>query len=245
MPERRKYINIANCCSITTPHNIAPPAPVSAPAICCAIAYAYTISVHRHLALPNFGTSESLFATTDAGSSSTSAQVHTGWTVQQVYDLYNSADQGEQLAEFIDAAEAVLQTNIAYFDRIRLLALLGTAVADPIETANIYAQVTTQWQIANMYSGQGEDVAALQELRATIDGLGDIVHAEEEADDGRDGIGAGASGRADGAVAAKPQPTRGEGGRPSNMGLDGTLDQPKGSGSRDRVLVMRVRQPTA
>ncbi|WPA97093.1 uncharacterized protein RHO25_001701 [Cercospora beticola] len=98
-------------------------------------------------------------------------------------------DDGEGLARFINVAEAVLETHISPIDRIRLLTLLGTAVADPRETAISYTQAESQWQIARLYQNlmQGETKAKMHELRNLIDQLGDVVHREHQAANGSEG----------------------------------------------------------
>lgn len=119
----------------------------------------------------------------EAISTAPSTQQDANWTVQEAYNIYNAAYNGQGLARFIDVAEAVLETHIHSLDRIRLLALLGTAVADPRETADFYTQAESQWQVAKLYQNlmQGETEAKMHELRVLIDRLGDVVHREHQA----------------------------------------------------------------
>lgn len=179
-----------------------------------------------------------------------STHQHAMWSIQEAYDIYNGADDGEGLARFIDAAEAVLETHIHPLDRIRLLALLGTAVADPRETADFYTQAESQWQIAKLYQNlmQGETEAKMHELRVLIDQLGDVVHGEHQAAHGSEEDEDNESDEDEEldtqelvGLSPKAVPSRSTSVEPPNQELDGNSNCPALSTTPEQKLVIRVR----
>lgn len=99
-------------------------------------------------------------------------------TVQETYEFYDN----DQLVDFVSAAEALLETDIDRYHRIRLLALLGTAVVEPSHTTDSYTEADQEWRIANCWH-DGDDPRvneALKDLRNLLDYVLEIVLAEAE-----------------------------------------------------------------
>lgn len=86
----------------------------------------------------------------------------------------------DKLQEFVDLAIELLDMNVSRFHRIHLLALLGSAVAEPADTANYYRQADLQWQLEKHFDpGDAQYQQEPEELRVIIDELGEVVEKEE------------------------------------------------------------------
>ncbi|PPJ56105.1 hypothetical protein CBER1_02074 [Cercospora berteroae] len=176
------------------------------------------------------------------------ARQHPTWTLQQAYDIYDRAVDGEGLLRFTKVALAVVDTPTPMLDRIRLIELVETAVADPLETADLYTQANSPWQLAKWYQNlmQGKTEAEMQELRVLIHETGDVARRKQQAanmsegeeDDGsEEDEGPDTTGQLGGS--SKPVPSRSTSVEPPSIELDRNSDRPATSMSPEQTLVIR------